>query len=52
MSGGIDAVARRKAVVLANRCEALETRISALESGLQRLYGVVPPPPEPVKKEE
>ncbi len=44
MSGNIDAVARRKASKLSSRVKTLEDRIGALETAIQRLYAVVPPP--------
>ncbi len=44
MSGNIDAVARRQASKVSQRVRALENRITALETAIQRLYAVVPPP--------
>ncbi len=45
MKSNIDAVARRQSAALQKRCTGLEKRIASLETALQRLYGVVPPPP-------
>ncbi len=42
----VDAVARRKTVILANRCEALEKAIAELRYALQSLWDNVPHPAE------
>ncbi len=52
MSSATDTVARRKASALSVRVAELANRVAALEEGLLRLYGVVPPPPPTKKGEE